>query len=92
MYTIIIMNTLQHNAHAVTILLHNVYTYISFLQTAAWIGTGILTIMAAVHFILVAVYIIHCHQQGRESSVPYSHLEVVATDLEESKTEKAIAV
>ena len=48
--------------------------------------------MAAVHFVLVVLYIRHCRQQGRESSVPYSHLEVVATDLEEYKTEKAVAV
>ena len=70
------------------LLLHSIFS----LQTTAWMGTGILTIMAVVHFVLVVLYIRHCRQQGRESGVPYSHLKAEATDQEESKTEKAVAV
>jgi hypothetical protein len=73
---------------------HNVYTmplpYSP--QGTAWVGTGILAIMAAVHFVVVLLYLKYCRQQRRGSSVPYGHLETDATDQEQSKTDKTVAV
>ena len=53
------------------------------MQATAWIGTGILTVMTVVHFVVLFLYIRHHRQGGYE----YSQLETDATDQEDSKPE-----
>ena len=60
------------------------------LQVTAWIGTGILTIMTVVHFVVLCLYV--RRRRRRESSVPYGQLEADATVQEESKTDKPVPV
>ena len=55
----------------------------SSLQVTAWIGTGILTVMTVVHYVVLCLYIRHNRQRQYE----YGRLDSDATDQEESKPE-----
>ena len=55
----------------------------SSLQATAWIGTGILTVMTVVHFVVLFLYIRHRRQRQYE----YGGLDSDATHQEESKPE-----
>ena len=63
--------------------------YYATLQATAWIGTGILAVMTAVHFVVLFMYV-RRHNQQRRENVPYHHVPI--DDPNDQEEPKIVAV